>query len=196
MTTTTAGGVMRDRPLDPALLAAGDPRAVEALYQAHARTVLGWVIRLGGPDLVPEEVAQDVFEVALGRLRTFRADGRPEAWLWGITRRVVANARRRARLRRFFGLTDARPPASPEPGPDETYARRRRVQEMLAPLPTAQREAVVLVDLEGRSAVEAAELLGVPVGTVYSRLHAARRALGAQHAIDTAQDTLAAKVQR
>jgi RNA polymerase sigma-70 factor (ECF subfamily) len=153
----------------------------EVLYRAHVRMVLGWVIRLGGPDLVPEEVAQDVFEVVLARVHTFREGGRVEAWLWGITRRVVANARRRAKFRRFLGLLDMRAPASPDPGPDELYSRRRRVQEMLSSLSEAQREAVVLVDLEGRSAVEAAEMLEVPVGTVYSRLHTARRVLGAKY---------------
>jgi RNA polymerase sigma-70 factor (ECF subfamily) len=158
-----------------------DARALEALYRAHVRTVLGWVIRLGGPELVPDEVAQDVFEVVLSRAHTFREGERVEAWLWGITRRVVANARRRARFRRFFGLEEARPPISGDPGPDEVYARRRRVQEMLSVLSDTQREAVVLVDLEGRSAVEAAELLQVPVGTVYSRLHTARRMLGAKY---------------
>jgi RNA polymerase sigma-70 factor (ECF subfamily) len=156
------------------------PIGIEALYRAHVRTVLGWVIRLGGPELVPEEVAQDVFEVVLNRAHTFQEGRRAEAWLWGITRRVVANARRRARFRRFLGLGDARTPVSGDPGPDELYSRRRRVQEMLSVLSHAQREAVVLVDLEGRSAVEAAELLEVPVNTVYSRLHTARRALGAK----------------
>lgn len=173
---------MSHAELDVHALIRGEPAAVDALYRAHVRTVLGWVIRLGGPDLVPEEVAQDVFEVALARLATFRVDGRPEAWLWGITRRVVANARRRARIRRWLWLDDRA--AATGPGPDEIYARRRRVQELLSALGDAQREVVVLVELEGRTAVEAAELVGVPVGTVYSRLHAARRALALHHGAD------------
>lgn len=170
--------------LDPEALARGEPGAVDALYRAHARTVLGWVIRLGGPDLVPDEVAQDVFEVALGRSRTFRPDGRPEAWLFGITRRVVANARRRARWRRWWGLDDR--VASADAGPDELYVRRRRVQELLDALDEVHREVLVLVELDGRSAVEAAEILGVPVGTVYSRLHHARRTLAGRHGAELA----------
>ena len=167
-------------PFDPTAFAKGESEAVSALYRTHAGTVLGWVIRLGGPFLVPEEIAQDVFEVVLSRVASFRPEGKIEPWLFGITRRVVANARRRSRFRRFFGLDEAKQPSS-DAGPEDTYLRRRRIQTLLESLPDVQREAIVLVELEGRSANEVAELLDVPVGTVYSRLHGARKNLASKH---------------
>lgn len=161
-------------------LRAGEPWALEAFYAEHARQVLGWAIRLGGPRLDPEDIAQDVFAIAFRRMHTFRADSSPSTWLYGITRNVIANARRRARIRRWVGLEDV-----PEledlraRGPDAQVDRRRRrqvVQEALEALAPRYREVLVLCDLEGRSAPEAGEILEIPAGTVYSRLHYARKA--------------------
>jgi len=73
-----------------------EPDAVDRFYRDHASAVLGWVIRLGGPRIDAEDVAHQVFEVALKRLPSFRGDSAVRTWLYGVTRRVVANARRRA----------------------------------------------------------------------------------------------------
>lgn len=161
----------------PRELRALDP---EALYRAHAADVLRWVIRLGGPDLDAESVAHDVFETALRGLQRYRGESSPRTWLFGVTRRVVANARRRAAFRRFLGLEEVAEPAALADLADEAaiaLQRRRRVQAALERLSTAQREVVVLADLEGLSAPEVAAMLEIPAGTVYSRLHAARKAL-------------------
>ncbi len=152
---------------------------LELFYREHAARVLAWAIRLGGPAVDPEDVAQDVFAVALRRLPDFRGDSRLGTWLFGITRRVVANARRKAALRRLVGLGDLPELPDRAPGADEVIdrlRRRRQVQEALETLRRGQREVIALVDLEGLSGPEAAALLGVPTGTVYSRLHSARRA--------------------
>ena len=156
-----------------------DTDELEFFYREHAERVLAWAIRLGGPAVDPEDVAQDVFAVALRRLPDFRGESRLGTWLFGITRRVVANARRKAALRRLVGLGDLPEIPSRAPGADEVVdrlRRRRQVQQALETLRVGQREVIALVDLEGLAAVEAAALLGVPTGTVYSRLHAARRA--------------------
>jgi RNA polymerase sigma-70 factor, ECF subfamily len=156
-------------PLDP-----------ETLYRDHAADVLRWVIRLGGPDLDVESVAHDVFETALRASGRFRGDSSPRTWLFGLTRRVVANARRRAAFRRFLGLEEVPEPAALADLADEAaiaHQRRRRVQAALDRLSTAQREVVVLADLEGCTAPEVAAMLEIPPGTVYSRLHTARKAL-------------------
>ncbi len=171
--------------INPELLAAlraGEPWAVEQLYREHAARVLGWCIRLGGPSLDAEDLAQQVFETAIKTAPRFRGGSALSTWLFGITRNTIRNARRRAALRRFVGLE-----AVPEPrdrGPDtEGLAvqreRRRAVQAALEDLKTAQREVLVLADLEGRTAPEVAAMLGIPAGTVYSRLHHARRAFAA-----------------
>ncbi|MCA9569940.1 MAG: RNA polymerase sigma factor, partial [Myxococcales bacterium] len=158
------------------------PDRFDAFYRENIRTVLRWVIRLGGPLLQPEDVAQDVFAMAFRKAHTFREDQSEVAWLYGITRRVVANARRRARFRVMLGLDSAPPALSTEPGADaqlEVLRRRRIVQDALETLNAAHREAIVLVDLEERTAVEVAAMLGVAVGTLYSRLHHARKAFAA-----------------
>ncbi len=163
-------------------LRAGEPWAIDRLYRDHAARVLGWCIRLGGPSLDSEDLAQQVFETAIKTCGRFRGDSSLSTWLFGITRNTIRNARRRASLRRFVGLD-----AVPEPrdrGPDtEDRAiqreRRRAVQAALEDVKTAQREVLVLADLEGHTAPEVAAMLGIPAGTVYSRLHHARRAFAA-----------------
>ena len=178
-------GAVREVSLqDRDALARGDAAAVEAFYRDNARTVLRWVIRLGGPGIDAEDTAHDVFVVALRSVGRYRPEHRPEAWLFGITRRVVANARRRAWFRRVVDLD--REPESPEVGADvrlDRLRRRRLVQDVLETLSEAHREVLVLTDLDGRTAPEVAEILGISVGTVYSRVHHARKrfaeALGA-----------------
>lgn len=178
-----------------AALRCGEAEAVDRLYREHATLVLGWVIRLGGPGLHAEDVAQDVFEVAMERASTFRGESRVSTWLFGVTRRVVANARRRAAFRRFLGLESAPEPVDRAPLADERVERlqrRRLVQEALEALPRAHREVLVLADLEERTAPEVAEMLGIPVGTVYSRLHHARRLFKAALERSPAASALAA----
>ncbi len=154
--------------------------AVDRFYREHAPAVLGWVIRLGGARLDAEDVAHQVFEVALGRLPSFRGEASPRTWLYGITRRVVANARRRAAIWSWVSL-DGWMGKDPGLDPEASSGResqRRRVQQALDQLPFAQREIVVLLDLEELSAPEVAKMLDIPVGTVYSRSHGARKAFG------------------
>jgi len=168
-------------------LRAGDPAAIETLYDRHAADVLRWVIRLGGPHLDAEDVAHEVFEKAIRAAPRLRGTSSPRTWLFGVTRGTVANARRRAAFRRFIGLDSVPEPRGTADTADEVLEqadRRRLVQQALEALTTRQREVVVLVDLEEVAATEAAAMLGLPVGTVYSRLHAGRR--GLQRALEAA----------
>lgn len=168
--------------IDLDALVRGEAPAVDAFYRAHARRVLNWVHRLGGPWLSAEDVAHDVFAVAIRRLGSYDAKRPIEGWLYGITRHVVANARRRARFRRVLGLEDVQEPVTPlASAEDHVHRRWRRHQLQLAleALSADQREVIVLCDIEERGATEVAEILEVAVGTVYSRLHRARKALRA-----------------
>jgi RNA polymerase sigma-70 factor (ECF subfamily) len=102
-----------------------------------------------------------------------------KTWLYGITRRVVANARRRAAVWSFLSLGAVMAFAGGGSTPEDhahVTDHRRLVQEALDDLKLPLREVVVLCDLEERTAPEVAEMLGVPVGTVYSRMHQARKA--------------------
>ena len=89
--------------MDLEALRSGDPGAVDAFYRDYAPRVLGWAIRLGGPDLDPEDAAHEVFETAFKRLSGFRGDSKLSTWLFGVTRRSLANQRRKAALRRGNG---------------------------------------------------------------------------------------------
>lgn len=155
-----------------------EPDAVEGFYRDYSGDVLGWAMRLGGARLDAEDIAHQVFEVALAKLGSFRGDSTVRTWLYGITRRVVANARRRAALWSLVSL-EGLFPADPTEGPEAQSAirsQRKIVLDALERLPFAQREVLVLVELEERPAAEVAQMLDVPIGTVYSRAHGARRA--------------------
>lgn len=162
-----------------AALQRGDARALDTFYRSYARTVLAWSIRLGGPRLDAEDIAQDVFAVAFRRIGSFRGESRLSTWLFSITRNVIYNARRRAAVRRMVALDSVAEPADNGLAADaqvERGQRRAQVQLALEQLKRAQREVLVLMDLEGRTAPEVGEMLGIPPGTVYSRLHYARKA--------------------
>ncbi len=160
-------------PGELSALRRGDAVAVDAFYRDHARLVLGWVIRLGGPRLDAEDVAHEVFETALRRLGDYRGDASPATWLYAITRRIVANARRKVWVKRVFGLDTGPEPSAPAVA--DQHGVRREVQTVLEALSVQHREVLVLLLMEERPAAEVAEMLGVPVGTVYSRAHHARR---------------------
>ena len=174
---------MRDLEPDQDLverLKQGQSDAFDTFYRQYAPQVLAWAIRLGGPLIDADDVAQDVFSVALSRIHTFRGDSRLTTWLYSVTRNVIANARRRAAVRRWIGLSSIEEPVAPQAPVDDEISRRhqrRLVQEALETLSAKHREVLVLMDLEGRTAPEAAEMTGIPAGTLYSRLHYARRAL-------------------
>jgi RNA polymerase sigma-70 factor (ECF subfamily) len=167
---------------DPSLVQAmkdGDSRALDQFYRVHAKVVLAWVIRLGGPRMDAEDVAQEVFVIALKRIHTFRGESKVTTWLFAITRNVVNNRRRRLAIRRFVGMDRIESLPDENASTDEHLHRkqqRKLVQSALECLPQKQREVIVLMDLEERSANEASDMLGVPPGTIYSRLHYARKA--------------------
>lgn len=157
----------------------GDPVAIDRLVRACLPTVLGWCTRLGGPSVADEDAAQDVMLVLVRRL-----DAAPDAllpWLYGVTRRVLADHRRRAFVRRWLPgviveLIDGAPRPDERVMRDEAAAELQRV---IDGMPWAQREVFVLADVEGHTDVEVAALVGAPLGTVKSRLRLARARLQA-----------------
>jgi RNA polymerase sigma-70 factor (ECF subfamily) len=166
---------------------AGNDRPREALdfdglYQAHAQTVARWVARLGGPGIDVEDVTQDVFLVVDRRLREFRHESRPSTWLFSITAKVVANDRRRRRLRswwmRLTPNAGEEMAAATDTPLEQLEKRERRTQfyDALDGLNERQRRVLVLFELEGNSIAEIAELTGVRAGNVRVLLHRARAA--------------------
>lgn len=151
------------------------PAALDAVYREHLDFVYRTARQLGaGPDAV-EDVVHDVFLVVHRRLHEF--DGRSmRSWLYGITRRVLSHERRgseRARLR----LAKLPPPVAPLDPEASTAAAQAidLVESFLASLDEDQRAVFSLIEIEGCSAVEVAQSLGVNVNTIYSRLRIARQ---------------------
>lgn len=165
--------------LDPALFEAaraGDDAAWCALHRQWAPVVLGWCCALGGEKLDPEDLAREVF-VRLWRLLDRLEDpGRFRAFLYSITRRVISEQRRRAWVRRRLpGAPPER--ADPRPDPERSASSAetaRAVGAILDGMRSGHREVLILCEIQGYTAVEAADLLGISPNTVKSRLARAR----------------------
>jgi RNA polymerase sigma-70 factor (ECF subfamily) len=122
-----------------------------------------------------DDLVHDVFEALLRRPRTIRARDNERAYLLTMLRHRYVDALRVRRRRPQVELE--RPGEEQEARAGEGPAARaeqRDVLDAVARLPLNYREAIVTVDVAGLSYAEAAALLGVPVGTVMSRLHRAR----------------------
>ena len=173
------------RPSSPVRSQAdGDPGKFEfdAVYEAHARTVARWVARLGGPGVDVEDATQEVFMVVSRRLDEFRAASRVSTWLFSITAKVVANDRRKRRLRRWWlrlmpnaGHETAALTDSPLEGL-ERRERRLAFYRALDALNERQRRVLVLFELEELSVAEISEMMALAAGNVRVLLHRARAA--------------------
>lgn len=122
-----------------------------------------------------DDVAQDVFLVVHRRLHTFKAGLSMRAWLFGITRNVALQHHRTHTRRERH--QSAVPPPLPGRGPDAAFQVQQAatlMQQFLDQLDVDKRIVFVLADIEGLTSPEIAEALAVPLGTVFSRLRAAR----------------------
>jgi len=157
---------------------------VVSVHEEHADFVCVALQRFGvrGADL--EDLLQEVFIVVHRRLSTFDGSSRMRTWLYGICIRVAAGHRNRAHHRReklADGDALEQAPATTA-SPEEAAAaaqQRARLLAILDAMDLEQRGLFVMFELDEVPCDEIAEMLGVPVGTVYSRLHAARKAFQA-----------------
>lgn len=176
-----------DEPRDEDLVRrfqGGDRGAFAALVARHERRVYNLALRMTGREEDARDATQDAFLAALRKLHTFRGEAAFTTWM----HRVTVNAcydllRKRQRtplpLRGDRAGQDA--PARPEPAaPDhaEDVEVAIDVRRALLQVPEEFRAVLILCDVQDLSYEQAAEVLGVPVGTVKSRLHRGRVALG------------------
>lgn len=154
---------------------AGDASAWSQLFRERSGQVFRWAILLGLGPADAEEAAQEVFAIASRRIDSCQADEALGSWLYQITRRVVANARRSGWLKRaLFGEKPIEPAFGESESPDT--AKEIAVRKCLAKIPREQAEVLVLMEVEGHTREEVADLLGLPPGTVASRARLGRKA--------------------
>jgi RNA polymerase sigma-70 factor (ECF subfamily) len=124
-----------------------------------------------------DDLVQDTLERALSRSALFRPGGNARAWLFTIMHNVFVNQVRSAAARRTasFVEADAYEPVAHDSTQDGLALRD--LTRALAEVPDDQREVILLVGLESLSYADAASILGVPVGTVMSRLSRGRERL-------------------
>lgn len=161
--------------------AGGDGAALAALFDRYAADVHRFLSRLAGVDGDhAEDLLQDTFLLVPNAARSFGGRSRVRTWLFAIAANVARrHVRTDVRRRRMLEAATRRPCAA-VPGPD-VLATRAEVGRLLAAavadLPHGLRLVFVMCDVEEVPGVEAARALGLRVGTVYRRLHDARRRL-------------------
>ena len=161
------------------------PLSFEAGYHSSFRQVVGWMRAMNVPAGDLEDAAQEVFLVVRRKLSGFQGDNLA-GWLFRIADLTARNYRRLAWFKNLFVR---------EPGEDrcdawamggtpavtlEQKEDQRALAHMLASMSTKRRETLILFEVEGYSGQEIAALQGVPIKTVWTRLHHARRDLVAQ----------------
>jgi RNA polymerase sigma-70 factor (ECF subfamily) len=156
------------------------PLDFHTFYRAHYRDVVRWVRALGGPDMDAEDLAQDVFMVAHKKLRGF--DGQnPRGWLYAIAGNLVSDRRRGAWFRRIFSrprdvlLDELRDHADDPLQQLERKDAQRVFYQLAAEIHASRREAFLLFEIGGLSGGEIAAVQAVPLATVWTRLHLARK---------------------
>jgi RNA polymerase sigma-70 factor, ECF subfamily len=184
-------------PPDPKAPSTAEVSAkLETIYAECARFVWLSLQRAGVRQADLDDVCQDVFVIVQRKLPEFREGAKVRPWLLAICARTAANYRRRAHVRleqSSSALNDGEEDAvgtAPEmQRPDHELARRRalqRVESILSRMTPLKRAVFVMFEVEGMTCLDIAAELGLPVGTVYSRLHSARKIFLEQAARTTA----------
>lgn len=160
----------------------GDEHAFGALFDRHARTVYNYCFRRTASWSEAEDLTSVVFLETWRRRARVDPSGSLLPWLYGVATNVLHNHRRS--LRRHRDALARMPAPVPEPEDAEEVAARldaerrmRRVLDAMERLPRRDREVLILCVWEELDYSEAAEALGIPVGTVRSRLNRARAKL-------------------
>ena len=157
----------------------GDEDAMAAFYREHGRVVLAQVLLVTGERVLAEEILQDTMLAVWRGASSFRGESSVRSWVIAIARRQTRDRLRSRRLRVVDDAFLADQPSS-GPGPEVTALDRANLAEVMGAireLAPAHREVLGLAFGSGLSLPEVAGVLEIPVGTVKSRLAAARTAL-------------------
>jgi RNA polymerase sigma factor (sigma-70 family) len=163
-------------------MAAGDRAALAELYARHHRALLAYLRSLLTDPGLAEEVLQDTLFAAWSGASGYRGHSSVRAWLLGIARRRAHDALRRRTIR-VVDAAELEPLPDPDPEPESlaiAAAEGQALRAALDRLSPSHREVLVLNFAQELPYREIADVLGVPIGTVMSRLHHAKRALRAE----------------
>ncbi len=167
-----------------AALRGGDDAALEALLRRHAPTVMRFALKLCRDRTDADDVLQDTLIAASRGLRELRGDAAVSTWLYTVARSVCIKKRRLRKHAPASVIALEGPEAavirSELAEPDDAVAGRQlgvALERAIGQLDEGAREVVVLRDVEGLSAAETAEVLGLSPEAVKSRLHRARASL-------------------
>jgi RNA polymerase sigma-70 factor, ECF subfamily len=155
----------------------GDEHAFTSLIKHYDPGLRALAYRLLGNVDRMEDALQEAYVRAFRGLPGFRGDSRLGTWLYRIVYNVCLDELERSRRLVQLPLEDTIDPPDPRPDVVEMVAHRSSLARALANLPPADRAAVLLVDAQGFDYRGAGEVLGVPAGTIASRLNRARAAL-------------------
>jgi RNA polymerase sigma-70 factor, ECF subfamily len=166
----------------------GDRAALEELLERHQRTVYRFGLRMCRDPEDAKDVLQETLLAVARTVRDFRGASSVSTWLYTIARSFCIKKRRRSKFAPTEEASlDAREPgfearqvADPSRQPDESLAGRQveaALEQAIRSLDPMYREVLVLRDVEGLTAPEVAEVMGLSVEAVKSRLHRARVAV-------------------
>jgi RNA polymerase sigma-70 factor (ECF subfamily) len=177
--TASHGGACDDAAL-LGRIGQGDEDAMASFYREHGRVVLAQVLLVVGERVLAEEIVQDTMLAVWRGAGSFRGESSVRSWVIAIARRQTRDQLRGRRLRVVDDAFLADQPGQ-GPGPEVTALDRAELAEVkgaIRELASPHRELLGLVFGSGLSLPEVAGVLEIPVGTVKSRLTAARTALG------------------
>jgi RNA polymerase sigma-70 factor (ECF subfamily) len=158
---------------------ANGPQEVKSGLAPNLARLWRYGLVLSGARDVADDLVQATCLRAIERAAQFQPGTRLDRWLFSILRSIWLNELRSQRVREGGGFVDASEALVVDGGREiETNIYAAQVLREVGGLPEAQRETVLLVYVEGLSYREASEVLSVPIGTVMSRLAAARLTLG------------------
>ncbi len=163
-----------------ARLRRGDALALGETYDAHHLAVRRYARQILGDDASAEDAVHDVFVALPSAIRRFEGRSSLRTFLFAIATNMARHSRRATarRLGAYERLHEE--PRGAQASLDEESERRAMaelMERMLAKLPMEQRLVVVLCVIEEHTSVEVAEIVGVPEGTVRTRLFHARKRL-------------------
>jgi RNA polymerase sigma-70 factor (ECF subfamily) len=156
----------------------GDRQAFDSVMRAHEDRVFSVCLRILGNRDSALDATQDTFLTVFRKAAQFQGRSALGTWIYRIAVNTCYDQIRRAQRRPVEPLPDHIDPSDPTAEERiESAALRPEIEKALAALPLEFRNAVILSDMAGLSLPDVAEVLGIPVGTVKSRVFRGRRIL-------------------